>query len=342
MKYLTNHNKNNYKYLLNWMGNIIQNPVRKNGVCIVIKSDQGTGKSSFFKWFGNKIIGKQWFLSINDARILVENKFNSELQNKLFTLLDEAQTNGRYIVGNERMKTNISEDWIRIEMKGCESYIIEDRNNYVLLTNNDFPVKIDYTDRRYCCFNASNELIKNKDYFKNYFEILENDDVAKEFYYYLLNLNLKDFYCEDIPETELKTQIRIDSSPTPIKYAIDLLQNGYTQHGEPNINEILSDITEDDKNQYVDSQKLYMNYKQFVLNKCSGDKLYQYSGFNKKLKELLNIKSEKSKNLGEITFINKNTLKNGLCEYFNVENINEIFNTNLTYNGDEGYNTDNN
>jgi hypothetical protein len=334
---LTNHKKKHTDYLINWLANIIQCPERKNGVCIIIKSDQGAGKSSFFNWFGKYIVGKQWFLPVTDARILTENKFNYEMQNKLFTMLDEAQTNGRYVAGNERMKTIITEDSIRIEMKGQEAYHIEDKNNFILLTNNDFPVKIDYSDRRYCCFSASNELIRNENYFKKYFKDLENKEIMKEFYKYLLyEVDLTDFSCENIPESDLKTDIRIDSSPSPIKYAINLLQNGFKKEYENDSFGILDNVLNSDNDEsYIDSQKLYMNYKQYCINKCPNDKIYAYSGFNKKFKELLNINSEKTKTLGEITFINKNTLTAGLKSYFNVEDVNRIFNTNLIY--DEGY-----
>lgn len=334
MKILTNHDDKHFNYLLCWLASIIQNPNKKTGVLLVFKSDQGAGKSSFFKWIGNKIVGKDWFLPINNANILIDNKFNSEQQNKIFTMLDEAQTNGKYILGNERMKTEITEEWLRIEYKGMEPYIVENRNNFVLLTNNDFPVKIDYSDRRYCCFNCSNEKIGDKEYFKEYFEILNDESVAEEFFLYLSILNIKNFHCEDIPETNLKTQIRIDSAPTPIKYALELFQTGYIKYGN-DLNDILT-LDEEAKG-HIDSKKLYNNYKSYVINKCPNNKLYEYNGFIRKLKDLTDIKSEKSKNLGEITIINKQTLKDGLINYFNIKNINEILNEDITY--DDGYET---
>jgi hypothetical protein len=100
LKILCNNNDDHYNYILKWMAHIIKKPNIKTKVCIVMKSEQGAGKSSFWNWFGNKIVGKRWFLRINDAHHLLDNKFNYELQNKLFTLLDEAQTNGKYITGN--------------------------------------------------------------------------------------------------------------------------------------------------------------------------------------------------------------------------------------------------
>lgn len=333
LKILCNNNDYHYNYILKWMAHIIKKPNIKTKVCIVMKSEQGAGKSSFWNWFGNKIIGKRWFLRINDAHHLLDNKFNYELQNKLFTLLDEAQTNGKYITGNERMKTRITEDYIRIEMKGHEAYTVDDKNNYILLTNNEFPVKVEFSDRRYFCIECSNKLIKNKDYFKKYFEILENEEIANHFYYYLLNIDLKEYNTEDIPETTLKTDIRIDSSPTPIKFAIDIIDNGL-KHENKTLDSILEGNL-DDNISFADTQKLYDCYKQFVMNKCPGEKMYVYEGFKRQFNNLLKIKSEKTKSAGDVTKINKQIIIDGLINYFNINNISEILKNNIIY--DEGY-----
>lgn len=332
---LCNNNEEHQTYVINWMSHIIKNPNKKTKVCLVFKGNQGSGKSSLWNWFGNSIIGKQWFLNIYDAHHLLDNKFNSELKNKTFTLLDEAQTNGKYIAGTERMKTRITENSIRIEMKGHEAYTIEDKNNYVLLTNNDFPVKVEYSDRRYFCVETSNELIKNEDYFNNFFEILENKEIAKHFYYYLLENNLEKFSTENIPETLLKTDIRVDSSPNPVRFAIDIISEGLSYEGQ-DIDDIIDSMNNNGMVKLADTQKLYKCYKQFVMNKCPGEKIYVYEGFKRKFKELLNIDSNKFKT-GDITTINRKLIIEGIVAYFNIKDISEIIKDNILY--DEAYNS---
>jgi hypothetical protein len=317
------------------MAHIVKNPNNKTKVCLVFKGNQGSGKSSLWNWFGNTIIGSQWFLKIYDAHYLLDNKFNGELKNKLFTLLDEAQTNGKYIAGNERMKTRITEEDTRIELKGHEAYTIEDKNNYVLLTNNDFPVKVEYSDRRYFCVENSNELVKDEKYFKKYFELLKDNEVAKHFYYYLLNMDISTFNPENMPETTLKTNIRVDSAPNPVKFAIDIISDGLTYDEKKTLDDILNGET-DDSVKVADTQKLYKCYKQFVMNKCPGEKMYVYEGFKRKFKELLSIDSGKI-NKADITMINRQSIINGIINYFNIKSIDEILNINLVY--DEGYNS---
>lgn len=331
---LCNNNKEHQEYVINWMSHIIQKPNKKTKVCLVFKGLQGSGKSSLWNWFGNSVVGNQWFLNIYDAHHLLDNKFNSELKNKLFSLLDEAQTNGKYIAGTERMKTRITENSIRIEMKGHEAYTIEDRNNYVLLTNNDFPVKVEYSDRRYFCVETSNELIKNESYFKDFFSVLEDKEVAKHFYYYLLENKLDKFNTENMPETILKTDIRVDSAPNPVKFAINIVNEGLTDESDGFLENIMNGDN-DNSVRVADTQKLYKCYKSFVISKCPGEKIYVYEGFKRKFKELLNIGSDKTKTSGDITMINRNLIIKGILNYFNINDISEIIKNTIVY--DEGY-----
>jgi hypothetical protein len=231
------------------------------------------------------------------------------------------------------MKTRITENNLRVEMKGHEAYTIEDKNNYVLLTNNDFPVKIEFSDRRYFCVETSKELIKNKDYFDKFFDILEDEEIAKHFYYYLLNTNLTNFSTENMPETTLKTDIRVDSAPNPVKFAIDIVSDGLTYDEQGSLDAILNGETEDSV-KVADTQKLYKCYKQFVMNKCPGEKMYVYEGFKRKFKELLNIDTNKIKT-GDITIINRQSIINGIINYFNIKDISEIIKNSLLY--DDGY-----
>jgi hypothetical protein len=322
------------------MAHVIQKPDVKTKVCLVFKGLQGSGKSSIWNWFGNMIVGQNWFLNVYDAHYLLDNRFNSELKNKCVTLIDEAQTNGKYITGAERFKTRITELKTRIEEKGIESYILDDYNNYILLTNNDFPVNVESSDRRYFCVETSNELIKNKNYFTKYFEILKDQEVAVNFYKYLLNINLKDFNTEDIPETEFKTNVRIDSAPNPIRFAIDIISNGLTcKDDKKDLDYMLEGIKngEDlDKVTLADTQQLYKCYKQYVIEKCPGERIFVYNGFKNKFKELLNIKTNKMEG-NDITMINKKIIENGILNYFNVDDISEIIGDNIIY--DEGYNS---
>jgi hypothetical protein len=334
IKILTNNEEKSYNYVIKWLSKIIKTPERKTGVCPVFISDQGAGKTSFFEWFGHNMVGKDWTLTINNNENIF-NRFNSELNNKLFTILDEAQLDGSYKKKADQLKSLITQLYQRIECKGIDSTIIDDKNNYVILTNNDFPVKVEQSDRRFAVFNVSNEKIGDDIYFKKLNEAFNNEDVQINFYHYLLNLDIKNFNPEkEIPETEAKTELKKESAPSPVRFAIDIIKNGIK---EPELN-FLSDTLESvDK---FNTEKLYECYKNYMIKKCPNERLLVENGFILKLNKLLNIKTNKNKG-NKTTIINRNILKTSVCNYFKVKDIKDIYLSEFEY-SDSGIESDEN
>jgi len=52
-------NESTYKYIIGWFARMLQTPWNKNGICLVLKSIPGVGKTSIIDLF-NKIIGKKY------------------------------------------------------------------------------------------------------------------------------------------------------------------------------------------------------------------------------------------------------------------------------------------
>lgn len=334
IKILSNFEEKSYEYIINWLSSIIQKPEKKTGVCPVFISDQGAGKTSFFEWISNEIIGKDWTLTISNNDNIFKN-FNSELNNKLFTILDEAQLDGNYKKKADQLKSLITQQYIRIEYKGIDPVVMNDRNNYVILTNNDFPVKVEQTDRRFAVFNVSNDNIGDDIYFTNLNKAFDNDIIKKHFFHYLLYNNINDFHAErDIPKTKAKIDLKKESSPSPVKFAIDILKNGIKD------NSFCLDIPIFEDNDKFNTEKLYNEYKNFMTNKCPNERILVENGFVTQLNKLLKIKTSK-KGKEKNTIINRNILKESVCNYFNVDNIEEIYITDFEY-SDSGIESDEN
>lgn len=328
IKVLANYEDKSYKYIINYMSRIIKEPNKKTGVCMVFMSEQGAGKTSFWEWYNREIIGKEWTLTLSNNENIFRN-FNAEMQNKLVTILDEAQLDGSYKKKSDQLKSLITQNYIRIEYKGLDPVTMNDRNNYIILTNNDFPVKVEQSDRRFAIFRMSNDKCGNNDYFDKLNEAFKDDNVKKHFFHYLLQNDISKFIPErDIPVTEAKMELKKESCPTPIKYALDLYKNGIKL---PFDSESLDDDNySTQKPNKVDTSTLYRCYKDFVFKKCPNDKSYAESGFISQLNKLLNIKTQTKK--GEKrTIITKNILKESLCNYFKVKDLSEIYVEEIEY-----------
>lgn len=335
IKVLANYEDKSYEYILNYMSRIVKEPNKKTGVCMVFMSDQGAGKTTFWEWFNREIIGKEWTLTLSNNENIFRN-FNAEMQNKLVTILDEAQLDGSYKKKSDQLKSLITQNYIRIEYKGLDPVTMNDRNNYIILTNNDFPVKVEQSDRRFAIFKMSNDKCGNNDYFDKLNESFKDDNVKKHFFHYLLQNDISKFIPErDIPITEAKMELKKESCPTPIKFALDLYKNGIKMPFD-------RDYLDDDNfstltPNKVDTSNLYRCYKDFVLKKCPNDKSYAESGFINQFNKLLNIKT-KTKKGEKTTTITKEILKESLCKYFKVKDLSEIYVEEIEY--DSGVSSD--
>ncbi len=101
-----NNNEESYRYIMSWLADLIQNPGRKCGVALVIRSTQGTGKQLILDWFGENILGDMWLYM--PGLKLVTGDFNAILAEKLLVNLDEVGDTTGPEDSASRLKTMIA------------------------------------------------------------------------------------------------------------------------------------------------------------------------------------------------------------------------------------------
>jgi hypothetical protein len=74
--------------VLKWLASKVQKPSIIPNVSLLFQSDQGTGKDTFFDWFGNNILGSQYYLNEDKAELLF-GRFNSLIENRLLIVVNE-------------------------------------------------------------------------------------------------------------------------------------------------------------------------------------------------------------------------------------------------------------
>lgn len=143
-----------FRYVMGYLAHIIQYPRKKPPSALVFISSQGVGKNLFFDAFVSRVIGLRWAGVYDDIAHLL-GRFNGHLEGKLLCVLDEAK-NCRNTAAQEadvnKLKAFITRSNIVIERKGKDvgSVAVRDYNRLIILSNNDTPVKIENTDRRFC------------------------------------------------------------------------------------------------------------------------------------------------------------------------------------------------
>lgn len=215
-----------YNYIIGWFAHIIQRPRVKMGTAILLKSSkQGAGKNILCNFIMKKVIGCAYTTTLSNSD-QVFNKFNATMSNKLLTVLDEIAECGLFLKLTDRLKSIITQEEIHIEKKGLDAYVLDDYNNYIFLTNNTMPVKIEVSDRRYFTLEVSNKYAKDDVYFRGLGAAM-TDECGLHLFHYLALMDISNFVPNKIPTTELKMELKINSLTTPLLFLFDVSHEQY-------------------------------------------------------------------------------------------------------------------
>ncbi len=220
------------EYLLKWLAFIIQNPGNKTQIAPLIR-DQGetfsegggTGKNRFFEYFGNKILGKQYFLVIANNKELYTS-FNSQLEGKLFVLVEETNSKDNHY-NQDPLKSTITKSTLNVNKKNVAQYTVNDHCNYIFCSNNKNPLPIKIGNRRHPVFDTNPIKRGDIEYFKKLNSVLEDDLTTWAFYQYLLKLDTYKSQIEfsnNIPDTKAYLEIRTLNAPIHLKWILSMVK----------------------------------------------------------------------------------------------------------------------
>jgi len=204
---LCNNDVDVMKYVLSWLGHMIQKPWEKPGIAILMMSTQGgIGKNAFWQdLIGKRILGLSLFNYASHINDLV-GRFNTGLAYKLLTICDEI--NSSTFKEKDYIKCLITSSQLNYERKNKDSLQVEDYNRFVFLTNNLHPVLIEKGDRRFLAIECSLKLKGNERFFdKFYIDVIDNPRIIRHFYDELKEMDLSDFRLRNIPHTSYKKDL---------------------------------------------------------------------------------------------------------------------------------------
>lgn len=189
-------------FVFDWFARCFQKPAEKTGHCIILKSEQGAGKNCITNMLIDFIYGANLGVVLSNIDELTA-RFNSNLEGKLLCVLDECMNvSGGYNKSFDIVKNKITEATQRIEIKGAEPRVINDFAQYIITTNNETPVRVEISDRRYMWLSLDNSMIGNDEYFKALKDRF-NQKCGDSFYSYFINYKIKNV---KLPHTEEKKE----------------------------------------------------------------------------------------------------------------------------------------
>ena len=212
-------------YFINWLAYGMQT-LKKAQTSIISKGTQGTGKGVIYEQIIQYMIGEKYTTLLENEAL--KSRFNGELENKLFVLANEIKADFRE--GNtsyERLKMYITDSQIRFEEKNTKARTIPNFFNMWFHSNNDVPLQIQGSDRRYTVFNTkSRKLIEVSEalgfeHISDYIEAINKE--RDSFIYDIMSIKYNKYQATTPLETEEKELI-YEASMSKIEVLSDKLK----------------------------------------------------------------------------------------------------------------------
>ena len=273
------------QYIINYLAHAVQKSGELPRVALVFQSDQGTGKNIFFENLVRKLFGAEYLLQTAEMDKVI-GRF-SMINNKLFIIMDETSGKDSF-TNSDKIKNIITCEQIPWERKGIDGININNCGRYLFFSNNDTPVKIEASDRRYVVFKCSNARQNDSPYFKEMSKMFSDDAVIKTVYNYLLNVDISNWdSIHDRPITQAYKDIQCANIPPMAKWLEDryYLNNAYIQMG--------SDKSEVDDHQNVKSNDLFQEYKIWLVENGFKNMEYNVTKFGRELKKFDGIEKKR-------------------------------------------------
>lgn len=210
---MSGHNQEGTDFLLNFFGQIVQQPGTLPGMAILLYAEEGAGKDILVDWIGQYVLGYHQYCKPGKIENMFKG-FNSELVGKMLIHTDEVDNKAikKYI---EDLKRIITNGRIRIEGKGKDAVEHNSCTRLFMTTNNRDALVVSHSDRRFCIFESSSEHRQNINYFKTLHAHLKQPGMARAFYEFLMQRDLSNFDHTKRPKTALYKEMK-QSSVNPI------------------------------------------------------------------------------------------------------------------------------
>lgn len=194
------------EYLLNWFAHLCQFPARKTEVCVILKGEQGAGKSTIGEKVMAKIFGDEK-LFITGRTDKAFGKF-SNLQGKLLCILNEAQGKDTHDMDSV-LKDVITAHKIQLEKKCIDIVEVIDYSNFMFTTNGFNMVKMPKDDRRMMVVHCDNSKKNNAVYFIPLYKAVNDLNTMRMFYQELMERDLSNFHpSNDRPYTFISETLK--------------------------------------------------------------------------------------------------------------------------------------
>ena len=270
----------------------MQKPHFKAGTAIVLLGNQGTGKNVF-----TNVICKLMARYANENITSIESivgRFNAVLENKKLLVLNELQSiDANKYLNSDALKSVITDSKVNINQKNEPERLAENVANFIMVSNNNIPIKIETTDRRYLVTKTSDKHRGDFEYFDKLCDGF-NQDFYENLFTFFMMLDTKNYNLRKIPNTESKENI-IEASMSSYELFVRECWEQIEDIGGPRLFDLFNAFIERNKFASCSSRTFITNMKAFT----GETRVKRIHGKNVKVYSLLPEVREKYKRMNE-------------------------------------------
>jgi hypothetical protein len=218
-KYLVNllgsKEKEYTKYITQWLSLLIQKPQEIPRSCMIFIGKEGIGKDTVIDFIGKKLIGNQSYQIIQDAEHELYDTHSTVMVNSFLQKLEEASSTSNR-KNADKLKTLITQTSHTVNEKNVKKFSIESYPHFIMTTNNQSPVKLDETSRRFFISRVSSDRLgaDHADWWTETHNLLNDESTIAAVWKYLSEHDcslpavvLKTSYFKDLQEADSDTVI---------------------------------------------------------------------------------------------------------------------------------------
>jgi len=230
-------------YFINWLS-AIANTLEKNRTAIILKGIQGTGKGLLSELIIQHLFNFDNCITIGNDTLM--SRFNEELENILFVFANEIK--GNFKDGNtsfEKLKMWITDKEILIEGKNLKPKKIQNFFNLMIFSNNDTPLQIQPSDRRYTAITTKNFKIDDVvgvEKMDNFMTNIKKE--RKAFLLDLIKFDYSNYKASQVLENDDKTAI-VEASIPKIELLASWLKDGDIERIKEGIKDLVNYTTKE-------------------------------------------------------------------------------------------------
>jgi phage/plasmid primase-like uncharacterized protein len=225
------------KYILDYLAHLVQRPAEKIKSTILIIGEEGIGKSAIGEMMF-RLLGEDNATTIEDSDL--RSSFNEWMEGIQLVLINELHSVDTRETLN-RLKSYITDPWIRINRKKVSTYKYRNRVNFMLFSNHDDAARIEKGDRRYMIW-KSKAIPRDEQYYTDLWDWFDRGG-AENLLFHLQHRDISQFKANSAPPTtQSKGEVMLDS-----RNAVDAyLQDLFDAEASPFLNDlvVVTDIME--------------------------------------------------------------------------------------------------